>query len=183
MRSYYLPNYFPDLHDMVLNIPPQILDTSRQRNIWQQSEVIQWGVVLDGGTRRLNEDTRNHFRHKFEKETKTRKGRGQVSICQSILVHFIKGFNTVVPFSLTIPILIFFSLFHAVRKKFMSGSWVIEQEVVPTIHPGSVQEPSTSLSILQYHRECLIFSFLVHLLKWVIYHLSFWNGISFSNWS
>lgn len=65
-------------------------------------------MVLDGGTRRLNEDTGNHFRHKFEKETKTRKGRGQVSICQSILVHFVKGFNTVITFSLTIPILIFF---------------------------------------------------------------------------
>ena len=33
-------------------------------------------MVLVGGIRRLNEDTGNHFRHKFEKETKMRKGRG-----------------------------------------------------------------------------------------------------------
>lgn len=40
----------------------------------------------------------------FRKDTKTRKGRErEVSICQSILVHFVKEFNTAVTFSLPNP--------------------------------------------------------------------------------
>lgn len=109
----------------------------------------------------------------------TRKGRGrEVSICQSILVPLVKEFNTVVAFSLPNPFLdIFFSFFHTVGKKFM---WVLNHWTRCSLHHQSWICTRTFPSLLYLsfdnHRECLIFSFLVHLavsclhtefLKWV----------------
>lgn len=132
----------------------------------------------------MSKDTGNNFTNEFQ-ETKTRKEREwEVSKCQSTLVHFVKEFNTVVTFSLPNLFRNILPLFHTVSK-FMSVSWVTEQEVVPTIDRGPVDLFKHSLLLyLSFHIiENVSSSFLLHLPKWAVHKLNFWNGIFFSRWS